>query len=157
MKRAFTLIELMIVIAIIAIISAIFIPNLLEIRKSGNEMSAISSLRAINASMAVYIERNPAQRYGTLTDLETDGYVDNVLGSGTKAGYKFTVNLSFDPILKPGSLDPQYEYSVSASPVILGQTGNRYFETNQGGLVYFLDAADIGSGAPFNPRPVGLK
>ena len=128
MKKAFTLIELMIVIAIIAIIAAIAIPNLLEARKHGNEASAIGSMRTINASLAIYIERNSAQAYGTLTDLETDGYVDNVLGGGAKQGYLFAIT--------PVS-GGQYEYSSAAKPAVLDQTGNRYFFTNQSGVIRF--------------------
>jgi type IV pilus assembly protein PilA len=131
MKKAFTLIELMIVIAIIAIIAAIAIPNLLEARKHGNEASAIGSMRTINASMAIYIERNPSQKYaGSLTDLETDGYVDNVLGSGEKQGFFFNINTA-----------TEYEYEAIADPAVLNQTGNRYFFTNQSGVIRFAHGA----------------
>ena len=158
MRRAFTLIELMIVIAIIAIIAAIAIPNLLEARKHGNEASAIGSIRTLNASMAIYIERNSSQRYATtLTDLETDGYIDNVLGSGAKQGYIFTTfptDLVFTP--PPGAaLNYQYEYLVAADPAIDGQTGDRYFASNQSGVIVFSSSADIAAGNP--PRPIGGK
>jgi type IV pilus assembly protein PilA len=146
MKKAFTLIELMIVIAIIAIIAAIAIPNLLEARKHGNEASAIGSLRTINASMAIYIERNAAQRYGDLTALETDGYVDNVLGGGAKQGYIFRVDpdsKAVNGIAVPINAD--YEYYAAALPAVPGQTGDRFFQTSQSGVI------EQGSGTPFAP------
>jgi type IV pilus assembly protein PilA len=156
MKKAFTLIELMIVIAIIAIIAAIAIPNLLEARKHGNEASAIGSLRTINASMAIYIERNASQRYAnTLTDLETDGYVDNVLGSGAKQGYLFRAE-SDDNIFNAGiPLDYQYEYLVGTQPAVQGQTGDRYFATNQSGVIHFATLDMLTAGT--SPRPIGGK
>ena len=100
MKKAFTLIELMIVIAIIAIIAAIAIPNLLEARKHGNETSAVGSLRTVNASQAVYIERTATQIFGTLENLRAGGYLDDVLGNGAKQGYNF--NCSPEPFVCPG-------------------------------------------------------
>ena len=140
MKKAFTLIELMIVIAIIAIIAAIAIPNLLEARKHGNEASAIGSMRTINASLAIYIERNSAQAYGTLSDLETDGYVDNVLGGGAKQGYDF--------VITPDSTQPEYQYTADAEPAVFDQTGNRYFFTNQSGVIRFGSESPASSTSP---------
>ena len=91
---AFTLIELMIVIAIIAIIAAIAIPNLLRARASANEASAISSLRTLVSSQAMFyqgdIEGDGSYDYATnLVELTTDGLIDNVLGNGTRSGYVF--------------------------------------------------------------------
>jgi type IV pilus assembly protein PilA len=138
MKKAFTLIELMIVIAIIAIIAAIAIPNLLEARKHGNEASAIGSMRTINASHAIYIERNSSQTYATsLKDLETDGYVDNVLGGGAKQGYLFATK----------SRNP-YEYVAVAKPAVGDQTGNRHFFTNQSGVIRFANNVGAGPDSP---------
>jgi type IV pilus assembly protein PilA len=160
MRRAFTLIELMIVIAIIAIIAAIAIPNLLEARKHGNEASAIGSLRTLNASMAIYIERNASQRYATtLADLETDGYIDNVLGSGAKQGYLFKTFATddlFSGSPPPGpTLNYQYEYLIGTKPAVDGQTGDRYFASNQSGVIHFTNSADLAGGVL--GRPIGGK
>ena len=145
MKKAFTLIELMIVIAIIAIIAAIAIPNLLEARKHGNEASAVGSLRTINASEAIYLERSNAQQYGTLTGLSGDAYVDAVLGSGTKQGYTFSAT--------PDIADPEYIYTADGNPAVPGQTGDRYFFTDQGGVIRFA----LGANADAASNPVGSK
>jgi type IV pilus assembly protein PilA len=156
MKKAFTLIELMIVIAIIAIIAAIAIPNLLEARKHGNEISAIGSLRTINASQAVYLERSAAQTYGVLPDLQGDGYVDSVLGGGFKQGYRFGIsNVQKAVNGSPVPINGDYEYYAAAGPVVPGQTGDRYFQTSQSGVI------EQGFGDPltgsFTFTPIGGK
>ena len=80
----------MIVVAIIAIIAAIAIPSLLNARKAGNEASAISSLRTLSTVNQQY--RTRFQSYaGSLANLSAASYIDSVLGSGTKAGYAFTL------------------------------------------------------------------
>jgi hypothetical protein len=79
--------------------------------------------------MAFYIERNKSQRYGNLTDLHSDGYIDDDLGSGIKHGYKFEI--------VPNSLNPQYEYVVLANPVEPDVSGNRYYFSNQSGVIRF--------------------
>ena len=142
MKKAFTLIELMIVIAIIAIIAAIAIPNLLEARKHGNEASAVGSLRTINASQAIYLERNAAQIYGDLTGLAADGYVDAVLGAGSKQGFIFAV-----------PTNSQYAYTATGDPADPGNTGDRYFFTNQAGVITFSNTTT----ATAADNPVGGK
>jgi prepilin-type N-terminal cleavage/methylation domain-containing protein len=74
-RDAFTLIELMIVIAIIAIITAIAIPNLLESRKAANETSAIGMVRAINAAQVMFRTRGSRQEYGDVKELIFQGYL----------------------------------------------------------------------------------
>ena len=83
MKRTggFTLIELMIVVAIIAIVAAIAIPSLLNSRKASNEASAVGSLRALVTVTHQYNLRFRSFP-SSLTDLQTLNYIDNVLGSG---------------------------------------------------------------------------
>jgi type IV pilus assembly protein PilA len=137
MKKAFTLIELMIVIAIIAIIAAIAIPNLLEARKHGNETSAVGSLRTINASQAVYLERTSAQTYASLTQLRDAGYVDSVLGGGSKQGYRFDS--------RPTSGSETYEYQSQCKPAVIGQTGDRSFFSNQSGVIRFSTTGQASS------------
>lgn len=129
--RAFTLIELMIVIAIIAIIAAIAIPNLIEARKGSNEAAAIGALRTVSTAQAMFREGDKdgdgRLNYATsLAELSTFNLVDDVLGAGTKQGYSFT-------ILGAST----FEWSAAADPVVPGSSGDRYFFVDESGVIRF--------------------
>jgi len=131
-RKGFTLIELMIVVAIIAIIAAIAIPSLLTARMSGQEAAIIASLRTISSTQEQYRARFGT--YGTLLQLSQASMVDEVLGSGQKSGY--TVTMAAGQVA-------QNTWNCNAVPQVPGTTGVRGFLVDNSGVIRFTAGGGI--------------
>ncbi len=134
-NKGFTLIELMIVVAIIAIIAAIAIPNLLGAKKSANEASAIANLRTISTACeqfrtSVVPASYPANLAGlTIAGGAATDYVDAVLAAGAKSGYNYALAGA-----NANALGGLTTYTCTASPNSLSD-GNRAFFLDESGVI----------------------
>jgi type IV pilus assembly protein PilA len=150
-RNGFSLIELLIVVAIILIIAAIAIPNLLRARISAHEASAVSSIHAVNTAEITYSSIYPLIGFsadllslgpgGTCATSTATCIIDDVLASGFKSGYKFTY-------VQGAGGPPATGYTLNADPISRGVTGQRSFYSDQQNATHFNQTAAAGLGDP---------
>lgn len=158
-QLGFSLVELLIVVGIIGVISAIAVPNLISSRRSANEASAISTMRLLFSAQSTYRATAGSGSFGDFGSLQTAGLIDSVVGGSdttAKSGYLFTT----DQI--SGVSFPAFD--ATAEPKIysgLLATGSRSYFVNETGVLYYAlsgtaptcaadDTRAVTGGAPVN-------
>ena len=152
-QKGFSLIELLIVVAIILIIAAIAIPNLLRARIAANESAAASGIRTINTGEISYASTYPTVGYSpTLVALGPGGVaaacpapptqliscnIDGVLANGTKQGYTYTYTV--------GATTPAVSYTIKNSATQPNQSGVRSFCSFEDAVIRFQASGAIGA------------
>ncbi len=141
-RNGFTLIEIMIVVAILMTLATMAISGVLRARHNANEMAAVASCRTImTAAQSFYANSSPHAYPGDLSDLASPvsvpSYIDNVLASGTKQGYNFTyVRVNAET------------FTLNAEPVAAGKTGSRNFYTDETSIIRANATSQAGPSDP---------
>jgi prepilin-type N-terminal cleavage/methylation domain-containing protein len=163
----FTLVELLFVVAIIAVLAAIAVPALLRARMSSNEVSAQSSLRVVNLGQVRYAASCGNDNYATTFSAlatkpagSTEAFIPAELSAPepTKAGYVFTLALGAGSLAGDADCngtETRTSYYAAAVPQSFGFTGSRSFATNQGDTVWALASA-LAPSEPFGAPAIAI-
>jgi len=134
-ENGFSLIELLIVVAVILIVAAIAIPNYIQSKMRANEAAAVHTLRDISTAELFYSSTYGINYSTTIVQLSGSGInpdpnnaglIDSVVASGMKQGYAFT----YTPVTTD-ALGHTVTYTLTADPLSAGVTGQRHFYTDQ--------------------------
>jgi type IV pilus assembly protein PilA len=139
-QKGFSLIELLLVVAVILIISAIAVPNFMRSKMRANEANAVAAIRVIHTSAVTYATTYPDVGFpAQLTNMgganpctatsTSSCLIDNVLALGVKDGYTY--------VWTGDGLTPSVGFAVTATPQIVGSSGQRMYCADQVGTIYY--------------------
>lgn len=154
--RGFSLIEVLVVVAVILVIAALAIPSFLRSKIRANEAAVVGALRAISTAQVSYqttyqkgyapsLDALKPPPSGTAPNATAADLIDPVLATSIRNGYNFDYN----PIDTDGDGQPD-QYTVNANPIAVGQTGDKYFYVDQTNVV----RENLGGPASANSPPV---
>jgi type IV pilus assembly protein PilA len=159
-EQGFTLIELLIVVAIVSIIASIAVPGLQRARMSGNEASAIGSMRAINSAEAAYAKATGGGGFatslvvlGAVCPGGTQAFIsrDLALDPSRKSGYDIVLRAAtgdLEVTKDCNGASARTDYFATATPLVTGSTGQRSFSTGLSGTIRFDNSGVLmGEGA----------
>jgi type IV pilus assembly protein PilA len=125
LKRAFTLVEIMVVILIVSVLVALAVPNILRSRVAANEGAAIANLKTLStACQAYHIDQQAYPQSLQTLSTANPPYIDNTLGAGSKQGYNFIYESS----------DSDH-FKINANPAHTGLLKGRYFYLDENGAI----------------------
>ncbi len=147
-QKGFSLIELLIVVAIIGIIAAIAIPSLLRSQQAARETAAVAEVKNLGQAQLQYSVTKGRGKFGDLSQLAAQQLINAALVTGAKGGYIFTCNM-----VEADGAPPMYDTTAKPSTVGLGGMGNVSYYSNESNVIYEAEGAEPPTATPQDRVP----